>query len=193
MKIRTDFVTNSSSYCTAEVIIDNPVLLEILQKYKDKGLFGDRKPIFGIGEYETVDEYWDEYERSRYDNKTKTPALFYYEHQSDDDLYHAGICDWIWPKTLDEVIVKIIEIISGSSEYLNNEIQNALVEELNQRKTEIDSAYTSVYWASSGDGEDTSYEVKYSYDPKVGSTYEHEGMKYLGDFGEDDIEGDNNE
>lgn len=35
MKIRTGFVTNSSSYCTAEVVIDNPVLLEILKKYKD--------------------------------------------------------------------------------------------------------------------------------------------------------------
>ena len=34
MKMRTDFVTNSSSYSTAEVVIDNPVLLEILQKYK---------------------------------------------------------------------------------------------------------------------------------------------------------------
>lgn len=35
MKIRTGFVTNSSSYCSAEVVIDNPVLLEILKKYKD--------------------------------------------------------------------------------------------------------------------------------------------------------------
>ena len=35
MKIRTGFVTNSSSYCSAEVVIDNPVLLGILKKYKD--------------------------------------------------------------------------------------------------------------------------------------------------------------
>ena len=52
MKIRTDFVTNSSSESSVEVFIDNPVLLEILQKYKDLGLFiedGERAYDFGIG------------------------------------------------------------------------------------------------------------------------------------------------
>ena len=35
MKIRTNFVTNSSSYSSAEIKIDNPVLLEILKKYNE--------------------------------------------------------------------------------------------------------------------------------------------------------------
>lgn len=39
MKIRTNFVTNSSSYSSAEIKIDNPVLLEILEKYKTLGAF----------------------------------------------------------------------------------------------------------------------------------------------------------
>ena len=43
MKIRTDFVTNSSSESTAEIVIDNSLLLEILKKYKDMGAFGDDK------------------------------------------------------------------------------------------------------------------------------------------------------
>lgn len=34
MKLRTGFVTNSSSYSSAEVHIENPLLIEILQKYK---------------------------------------------------------------------------------------------------------------------------------------------------------------
>ena len=39
MKIRDGFVTNSSSYSYAVIRVDNPVLLEILKKYKDGGAF----------------------------------------------------------------------------------------------------------------------------------------------------------
>ncbi len=53
MKIRTDFVTNSSSYTSACIVIDNPVLLEILQKYKDLGVFDNARPCFSIGSYKT--------------------------------------------------------------------------------------------------------------------------------------------
>jgi len=48
MKIRTDFVTNSSSYSSEDVVVDNPVLLEILQRYKDMGVFGEAKNHFKI-------------------------------------------------------------------------------------------------------------------------------------------------
>lgn len=45
MKIHTDFVTNSSSVSTVEIVIDNPMLLEILLRYKDMGAFGE-SPFF---------------------------------------------------------------------------------------------------------------------------------------------------
>lgn len=43
MKIRTDFVTNSSSYNSCVIRIDNPVLEEIFKKYKDGCLFSSKR------------------------------------------------------------------------------------------------------------------------------------------------------
>src|SRR3990172_374232 len=100
MKIRTYFVTNSSSYCTTEVVIENRVLLEILRKHKDMGLFGNNDPIIGIGTYESVDE--DFYE-DKYQGKTTTPAFFYYEEQR-DGKESLDMVDWTYPKSLNEVL-----------------------------------------------------------------------------------------
>ena len=68
MKIRTDFVTNSSSTGNILVLIDNPLLLEILMKYKEMGLFDENKMYFKIGS-RTKEEYLQ--------GKTNTPAFFY--------------------------------------------------------------------------------------------------------------------
>ncbi len=59
MKFRTGFVTNSSSYSTAEVKIDNPVLLAILKKYKEVGVF-DHIEFFKDYIGEAFDLYEDE-------------------------------------------------------------------------------------------------------------------------------------
>ena len=68
MKIRTNFVTNSSSVSTTEVVIDNLVLLEILAKYQQLGTF-DEVFSFNIG---SIDSYhWPESKI-----KTKTPAIY---------------------------------------------------------------------------------------------------------------------
>lgn len=168
MKIRTDFVTNSSSYCTTEVVIDNPVLLEVLQKYKDMGLFGNNEPIIGIGVYESQDAQFGAY---RYEDQTKTPAFFYYEEQSDEHfkcLNMINYCDA--PNSPDHVLGHIISIINSADKYLDVEIRTKLQEELELRKDEINRSYSNIIWKSGiSDNYDASIEFK--YDPISGSSY----------------------
>ncbi len=171
MKIRTDFVTNSSSYCTTEIIIDNPALLEILQKYKDMGLFGDNDPIIGIGVYETMDER-ALIQGGDYQNYTKTPAFYYVENQNDEGykcLFLVGIIDG--PKFLDKVLEDIISIMDSADKYLDGQILTELKGELDQRKDEINRTYLSVYWENSGWGDCGDYYFKYEFDPINGSSY----------------------
>ena len=140
MKIRTDFVTNSSSYCTAEVIIDNPVLLEILQKYKDMGLFGEEDPIFSVGDYQI---YGDSgaFEIIDDSHQAKTPAFYLYNDDEDEEIRHTGITDWTTPKSLEEVLEKIIELLSLTEEWLDIDVRDKLVEELTSRQVEILQAW----------------------------------------------------
>lgn len=150
MKIRTDFVTNSSSYCTTEVIIDNPVLLKILQKYKDMGLLGDNDSIIDIG---------------------GRGAFYFYERQSDCEIDCLNLVLWAYsPKTLDEVLSHITSIMNSAKEYLDGYIYAMLQEELNQREDEINRAYSRVYWKSSQESDGDSLK-KFEFDPINGSSY----------------------
>ena len=170
MKIRTDFVTNSSSYCTTEIVIDNPVLLNILQKYKDKGLLGDHEPIIGIGTYESMDNHFEE---SVYQNYTKTPAFFYYEEQSDGGgyqcLFLVGLI--FSPESLEKVLEYIVSIMDSADKYLDGQILTELKGELIQRKDEINHSYLRVYWKNLGWGDCEDYYSKYEFDPIKGSSY----------------------
>lgn len=138
MKIRTDFVTNSSSASSMDVTIDNPVLFEILQRYKDKGLFGDAETKFKIGEAREGNTLAFSIQDGDFANTT-----------FDYHIYH-----------LSEVIREIIFIMEDSDFYeassdfdedspqYNEELFHELKEELKERAQEIDTAYTEVKWTA---------------------------------------------
>ncbi len=190
MKIRTDFVTNSSSYVTTEVVIDNPVLLEILQKYKDMGLFAGKEPIFGIGTYDTVDA---EYKKSGpsgyidYDAQTKTPAFFYIENQNEDGEPSLSLVWDYWPKSLEDVLSSIIEILNSADDYIDGELRDRLVQELDQKNADVLQAYKYASWSSRGWGDEMDYRALLSHDPITGTKYECKGYNVGRDiYGEED-------
>lgn len=195
MKIRLDFVTNSISYNTAVVVIDNPVLLEILQKYKDMGLFGEHKPFFGIGSYESyAHDYFGV--RVNVDN-IRTPAFYYYE--DDDDDCRSDDLTFGCPGTLDDVLVWIISIMAEGSKHLDEEIFAELRQELVQKDDEINHAYLEVYWSNKQCWDSGNEEYEFQYDIVNGErsihiTPEEKGFYDIvagGDFDEEEELRDN--
>lgn len=132
MKIRTDFVTNSSSYSSAEVVIDNPVLLKILKKYKKKGTFDTDYSDFAIGDYELHEDV----SHRPYMETTKNPALFV--------DYGDG---WLSvPSSLEDVVDYIIESIESGEAVADEELFEEMKSELEDRSEEIKAAYKFVHW-----------------------------------------------
>ena len=169
MRIRTDFVTNSSSYNTVEVIIDNPVLLEILQKYKDMGLFGDNDPIIGIGIYESTCRLGIPYHNG---GDIRTPAFYYFESEVDGE---PGLhLSYGAPNSLEAVLGYIISLMDDGEEYLDANVFAQLEDELSQRKDEINSAYSSVSWENQQFGDDGTIEYDFNFDPVNGEHYKVE-------------------
>lgn len=150
MKIRTDFVTNSSSESSVEVFIDNPVLLEILQKYKDLGLFiedGERAYDFGIG-----------YAFSWY-------AGYYFED---------GVSG-----SLDAVLGSIIEVMGDEREnqdrriVYDDDLFSQMEKELWNREKEIMDGYISVEWGHRENSNEETGEDCHGYiDKKETFTYD---------------------
>jgi hypothetical protein len=183
MKIRTDFVTNSSSYCSAYIVIDNPTLLEILQKYKDLGVFANAETIFEIGSYKNLAKKSDsvyghysltDYEvavRSYGEKTTKTPAFFCFE--SDNPPYDVGS-----PDSLVDVLAHLIEVIGWEDNHVfdyDQDLYEQMKKELHQREAEIKAGYKAVNWSYSRQsdyletGDET--ESEFSYDPDNGEKY----------------------
>jgi len=184
MKIRTDFVTNSSSYCTAEVIIDNPVLLEILQKYKDMGLFEKEDPIFSVGDYQIHGDS-GAFEIIDDSHHAKTPAFYLYNDDEDEEIRHTGITDCTTPKSLEEVLEKIIELLSLTEEWLDIDVRDRLVEELTARQEEILQAYKSVDWSSESSWDDGDSDATFTYNQTNGSNFESRNLEHFSEFGEE--------
>lgn len=165
---------NGSSYVykdedrppTTEIAIENPILLEILQKYKETGLFGDKYPIIGIGDFDSADLNWDGYKGPKLSG---VPAFYYFEQEGilyDESLPLARFT----PKELVKVVEKLILIMENGVEYLDERFLALLKDEISQRKDEINQAYSRVFWVcwNGTEGE------KFEYDPINGESYENE-------------------
>ncbi|MDO9087988.1 MAG: hypothetical protein Q7U53_17410 [Anaerolineaceae bacterium] len=158
MKIRTDFVNNSSSYSSAEIVIDNPVLLEILQKYKDMGTFGEGEEdlSFSIGKF-------PEYGSIR-QGTTETPAFSY-----DNPNYNPSIC----PSSIDDVLFRIIEYLDNEDiPEKDDDLFQLLINELESNEEKINKGFIKVFWRTNS----SSNEHGEDYEGFIGenNTYEYE-------------------
>jgi hypothetical protein len=138
MKIRTDFVTNSSSYSSAEIVIDNPVLLEILQKYKDMGTFDPEYSDFSIGNY----EYFEDGPLTSNKKITKNPALA------------VGLFEFSgsWrnvPSSLGEVVEYILSCLEDGDLITDKDLFEQMKSEMENKSDEITAAYKQVIWGHS--------------------------------------------
>lgn len=187
MKIRTDFVTNSSSDSYAEVLIDNLVLLEILQIYKDMGVFGDADTPFEIGcnpdVLDHIGEYLDHIE-------TKTPAFHIFEDISQGESIIGGS-----PESLDDVLAYIIAIMEHHYylPYYDPELFEQMKEELKQMEAEIRDGYVTVQWIFAYNSRDfepgDEYRWEFTYNPENGEKY---SIEYKDGEDEEDHDEDEN-
>ncbi len=150
MKIRTGFVTNSSSYSSAEIRIDNPVLLEILKFYKKCNAFGNSFVSDCIGK------------------KAKGKEMAW--KLSNSEL--AGIL--FAPENIHDVLRCIIDVMDegirnadGYDEIKYDELKGML----EKSKGEIDAGFIDVLWHTKNesygecapeDGEEIEWEYKYA-------------------------------
>ncbi len=172
MKIKVNFITNHSG-SSMDAVVDNPVLLEILQRYKDLGVFGNNKDLdFHIG-FIDPGAYID---WERYGRITKTPAFLYCSSEGGEYSRFTGC-----PKSLDKVLKYIIDVMNGDvdDDFVRNydtDLYKQMEEELYLREQEIKEGYRKVLWDTSdwlegpeiGDLE----EAHFSFDPENGEEYE---------------------
>ena len=180
MKIRTDFVTNSSSTCITEIVIDNPVLLQILQKYVDLGLFKDNAPFFGVGSYVSNDTEYFFVENYSDGNQVKTPAFFYFEKSvvfPIEPLHYDHGSGEFTPYSLMDVLMAIIEIINDGKDYLDDDLLIQMTTEMNQKKEKIVGGFKNVKWRMNLYWDESGYFL-YTYDPEHGSVFSSDLSDY---------------
>jgi len=196
MKIRTDFVTNSSSTATTELVVENPVLLEILERYKKLGAFGKEGTTFGIGEYATPPS--DIYYFGRHKmTEIPKPAFSFREDPGGDGWAIATTK----LKSLSEILELIIYIMDKSKGYryqskeryyyfyneYDLELYSQMIEELEQKKESIDAAYSKVnFFCTTDDGESSDeLHLTFNYSQEEGIKTDTEffrSTRYAGEF-----------
>jgi hypothetical protein len=177
MKIKTDFVTNSSAYDSIEIIIDNPVLLEVLQKYKEMGLFFDYD-FLRVGNYDYRYDYGVLPGINYLDNEnTKTPAINFYAHNSIADFGEQEFLESntkLLESLLEGLIIKVMDYINvdSSFEHFDVHIFDLLKIELLARKEEINQAYKKVaVWKMLHIMYQGEANWEFTYDPINGESY----------------------
>ena len=122
MKIRTGFVTNSSSYASACVSIQSRELIELLKEYED--VVGPSGSFIGSIEKDTFTDYWDEGETGSWEENV--------------------------PKTLNEVLDKFIDGLREQSDYRDppekKERLQSLIKVLEDQKQELTASIQKVEW-----------------------------------------------
>lgn len=161
MKIRSNFVTNSSSTATTELVVENPVLLEILERYKKLGAFGAEDTTFGIGEYATPPS--DIYYFGRHTLTEIQKPAFSFREDPGGDGWDVG--NWV-PQSLSEILELIIYIMDKSKGYkcqsekryyyfyneYDQELYSQMIEELKQQEENINASYTKVNYLRTDEG-----------------------------------------
>lgn len=163
MKIRTDFVTNSSSDSTAEIVIDNPLLVEILHKYKDMGLFN--KMMDSLGDEAQLE---------------LTQTSFHYdEYYGDGGLPRVEVC----PSSIVEVLELLLKVMTIKEELDPQEAKllSGMEEELSQKKDEIISSYKKIVWECSVWIDAFAEQVtnQFCFDPLSGERYFYEDERFI--------------
>lgn len=142
MKIRTDFVTNSSSSCTAEVRIDNPALAKLLDLYCKQ--YGIKKRSYGV----------------QLCAAREGKVYAFYAPEINDDS--GEFWEEVQPRKLSQVLNSILVVIQGANKGADFEgFQEALL----QHREEIENDYAEVFWKtiSENGGEFFPYDRIYEF------------------------------
>lgn len=144
MKIRTGFVTNSSSYSSAVITIQSKKFVTLLKEYED--LVGPGSLMDGIIKGYTFSAFWDE-------------------------DYTPGWCTNV-PETLDQVLERLMDGLEEQMKEADGARFQALIQELKDQKQVLTDSFQKVSWLyqndSYGEFEPEVRTTRFTYSKKDG-------------------------